>query len=59
MNGALIFIFVTNFMAARAKAMQNRSDVWPNHTLQPTPVGAVNSAFAGYVTGSAWLSLGR
>jgi len=26
---------------------------------QPTPVGVVSSAFAGYVTGPAWLSLGR
>ena len=31
----------------------------PNHSLQPTPVGAGISAFAGCVTGPAWLSLGR
>jgi len=27
-----------------------------NHSLQPTPVGAGSSAFAGHVTGPAWLS---
>ena len=32
---------------------------WPNHALQPTPVGAGMSAVAGYVAGPAWLSLGR
>jgi hypothetical protein len=31
----------------------------PNHALQPTRVGVGSSAFAGYVTGPAWLSLGR
>src|SRR6185503_2812026 len=31
----------------------------PNHSLQPTPAGVGSSAFAGYVTGPAWLSLGR
>ena len=31
----------------------------PNQSLQPTPVGAGMSAFAGHVTGPAWLSLGR
>ena len=31
----------------------------PNHALQPTPVGAGSSAFAGHVTSPAWLSLGR
>lgn len=30
-----------------------------NHALQPTPDGAGRSAFAGRVTGPAWLSLGR
>jgi len=30
-----------------------------NHALQPTPVGVGSSAFAGYVAGPAWLSLGR
>jgi hypothetical protein len=30
----------------------------PNQTLQPSPVGAGSSAFAGYVLGPAWLSLG-
>jgi hypothetical protein len=30
-----------------------------NKSLQPTPVGAGSSAFAGHVTGPAWLSLGR
>jgi hypothetical protein len=29
-NGSLIFIFVTNFMAARARAHGTRSDVRPN-----------------------------
>jgi len=36
--------------------MSNRRTA--NHALQPTPVGAGSSAFAGYVTGPAWLSLG-
>jgi hypothetical protein len=31
----------------------------PNKSLQPTPGGAGISAFAGHVTGPAWLSLGR
>jgi hypothetical protein len=31
----------------------------PNKSLQPTPVGVGISAFAGYVTDPAWLSLGR
>jgi hypothetical protein len=34
-------------------------DVRPNQSLQPTPNGAGGSAFAGCVTGPAWLSLGR
>ena len=31
----------------------------PNKSLQPTLVGAGISAFAGYIAGPAWLSLGR
>jgi len=30
-----------------------------NKSLQPTPGGAVSSAFAGYVIGPAWLSFLR
>ena len=31
----------------------------PNKSLQPTPVGAGMSAFAGHVTDPAWLSFCR
>ncbi len=31
----------------------------PNQSPEPTAVGAVSSAFAGYVTGPAWLSFCR
>jgi hypothetical protein len=30
-----------------------------NHALEPTPVGALSSAFAVGIIGPAWLSLGR
>jgi len=30
-----------------------------NHSLQPTPVGRVSSAFAVDITGPAWLSSRR
>ena len=30
-----------------------------NHTLHPTPIGVVSSAYAGHVVDPAWLSLGR
>ena len=36
-----------------------RTQTQANHALQPTPDGVVSSAFAGYVTVPAWLSLGR
>jgi hypothetical protein len=32
---------------------------WSNKSLQPTPDGAGRSAFAGHVTGPAWLSFCR
>jgi hypothetical protein len=32
---------------------------WPNKSLQPTPVGAGISAFAGHVIDPAWLSFCR
>jgi len=32
---------------------------WSNHALQPTPVGVVSSADAGYVVVPAWLSFCR
>ena len=34
-------------------------NVPPNESLQPTPVGAGSSAFAGYVVDPAWLSFVR
>jgi len=30
----------------------------PNNALEPTPVGALSSAFAVDIIGPAWLSLG-
>ena len=33
--------------------------LWPNKTLQPTPVGVFNSAIAVHLTGPAWLSFSR
>jgi len=32
------------------------ADFSHNLALQPTPVGVVSSAYAGYVTGPAWLT---
>jgi len=34
-NALLIFIFVTNFLAARART-QRRSEIWPNHAVERT-----------------------
>ena len=33
--------------------------LWPNKTLQPTPVGVFSSAIAVHLTGPAWLSFSR
>jgi len=43
----------------QASALTCREAAQFNHALQPTPVGVGSSAFAGYVTSPAWLSLGR
>jgi len=39
--------------------LRRRGGWFANQSLQPTPVGAGSSAFAGYVIGPAWLSSGR
>jgi hypothetical protein len=47
-NGLLLFIFVTNFMTARARAMQQHSSIeaspvvtmWSNKSLQATATAA-------------------
>jgi uncharacterized membrane protein YeaQ/YmgE (transglycosylase-associated protein family) len=61
-NGLLLFIFVTNFIAARARAQQHTSietspvvAVWSNKSPEPTAVGAVSSA----VVVRRWLSFFR
>jgi len=35
-NGLLLFIFVTNFVTARARAQKMKSEVWPNQPVQRT-----------------------
>lgn len=42
MNSALIFIFVTNFTAARSKALRERQGAALNKTLQPTAASPRN-----------------
>jgi hypothetical protein len=67
LNGLLLFIFITNFMTARARALQQHSGieaspvvaVWSNNSLQPMPVGRLSSAFAVDARHPAWLSSGR
>ena len=65
-NGLLLFIFVTNFLAARARAQQHSSiqaspvvAVWSNKSPEPTAVGAVSSAVAVRVASRRWLSFFR
>jgi hypothetical protein len=48
-NGLLLFIFVTNFMTARARAQQHTNIeaspvvvAWANNSPEPTPIGAVS-----------------
>ncbi len=62
-NGLLLFIFVTNFMAARARAQQHTSieaspvvTVCSNKSLEPTSVAAASSAVAVHGTSRRWLS---
>ena len=57
----LVFVVVHDSMLPMSENIFNRlhGPRTPNRPLQPTSVGAASSAFAGYVTGPAWLSLGR
>jgi hypothetical protein len=65
-NGLLLFIFVTNFMAARARAQQHTGieaspvvAVWSNKSPEPTAAGAGRSAIAVHVASRRWLSFLR
>ena len=69
-NGLLLFIFVTNFVAARARAQQQHTGiepspvvaVWSNTALEPTRDGAFSlpgSRRLAEVIVPAWLSFFR
>ena len=60
----LVFVVVHDSMLPLSETIFNglHRPRTPNHALHLTPVGVVSSAFAGRVTGPAWLSspiLGR